>query len=89
MASSDVGLPCRRAVSVQKVRGMDSEKMRHGRSGQGNRVGGRGGGSGAQGTGGGTSTSSAGGGRGRRAALRMDGGLGQLTELEKARAAAE
>ena len=74
-ASSDVGLPCRRAVSVQKVRGMDSEKMRYGGSGQGNRVGGRGGGSGAQGTEGGTS-SSTGGGRGRRAVLRTNDGLG-------------
>ena len=88
MASSDVGLPCRRAVSVQKVRGMDSEKMRYGGSGQGNsgrpRRRFRGAGNRRR-----DITSSVGGGRGRRAALRMDGGLGRLTELEKARAAAE
>ena len=87
MASSDVGLPCRRAVSVQKVRGMDSEKMRHGRSGQGNRVGGRGGGSGAQGTEGGTSQAAWAAGAGGE--LRTNGGLGWITEMEKGRAAAE
>eukprot|EP01045_Picozoa_sp_COSAG04_P013093 COSAG04_NODE_912_length_9469_cov_2.657631_1_plen_120_part_00 len=44
MVSSDVGLPCRRAVSIQKVRDMVIEKMRCGGSGQGHRVGGGGGG---------------------------------------------